>query len=85
MAPEVSPAEIRRGGRPTGVGGTDTPETLRGLLTGDRNARRACEEFQRTRTARMVWAACVAPVLLTAFYGLLVFRPRRTPPASVAR
>jgi hypothetical protein len=58
---------------PTGL----PPATLRGLLTGDQSAWRASEEFQRARGVRMAWAACVAPVLLIAFYAVLLLRPRR--------
>jgi hypothetical protein len=52
------------------------PATLRGLLTGDQDAWRACEEFHRARSIRMAWTMCVAPAVLVIFYALLLFRPR---------
>ena len=63
------------------------PETIKGLFTGNENARKACEDFQPVCRHRINWTNCTALAVLILSYAVLLFRPRDklSPPAESRR
>ena len=61
-------------------------ETIKGLFTGDENARKACERFQPVHRHQINWTNCTALAVLILSYAVLLFRPRDKlpPPAEPA-
>jgi hypothetical protein len=59
-----------------------SPETLRGVFTGDEAARRACEEYPLVCQYRINWTNWIALAVFVSSYVVLLVRTRCAGPAS---